>query len=1446
MLRTARRTVRWVIWSLIGAGAMIIGAGWGLLRTSYGRDVVARFVEERVTAALSGSISIGGLSGSFWTGLVMSDVIIRDEDSTEVASVRRVEVRYRPDELWRGGVRVRQLVVRSPHVRIVRDSTGELNVARLFDLGGTAKVDTGPPPLVRLNNVTIHDGSVDLALDADRPREVRNLNLAVRTIRLSSPTEPGIEAEVTHIAGELSDPAIVLHELTGRVYQHGDSLVLDLPELAFGSTRAGGSGVLRWGDGLALDASIDGRRVSFADIAFIDDVLPTRGEARSQVRLRLDPDGAVHVDATDLDYIDGRARMAGALRVDAGGGATRIRELDVDGVDVDLALVRHFVSGFPFEGRVTGQVRLSGPLDSLSSAFDIEFADRLPGNPRSFLTASGLLRTGGEDGVLFDTIDVRSAAVATETIRNFVPGFALAGQIGAIGTLSGPLRDARFDGTLEHRDRDVPVTVVRGPVRLDTRGAEARFEGDVEVSPLALEGIQRGYPSIPVRPISDGRLRFEGTLSRMELDGDLSLGTGRVRGRAVGHLSDSLIGVSDADLTFDRADPAALGIGAPDGAMSMRARGTLLVPSEGMPTGRVRIEGGASVLAAALIDTMVVDAVVIDGNVHFGELHAALPGLSASGRGSIPWRGDERTSLELRMASDTLAPIESLARWLLRPDIPSDEVGPALDGRVDVAVTVDGHRDSVEIGISAVTPELSWLDLFVLDGVLEGRATLASATTLDLSASADSIVLGRWEVHDASLEARGTTDSLHWSARSDIGLGGGVNGGGWLVSADTATVIDVDSLAVLAPVGVWVLDGGARIARTTDAWVIDDVTFLPRVGSGEVSLGGRLAARGRVDWRITARDYPIVNLYDLAQFDTVGVSGVVNVTVQGSGTARAPLMHASLELIDDEEKPFLAPAVDGTFRYQDRALEGRLLLWANVDRTGDRMLDITVRLPIDLAFTEVAQRRLPQPLEIRATADGVNMSDWKRVLDRLVPTIQDVSGQLNADVAITGTWDDPALTGSLEITDGAATYPALNARHRDVQGMLRLHGDTVEVERMTLRSGGGSLSIEGYVQLLELTQPRLNLLLNARRFHTLELRDQVDFTASGEVRITGPFIGATLSGRATIDEGVLYFADLVSKRVINLQDPGIRALFDDEELRDELIQRRIDRPPLASRFLDSLRVDSLDLVMGSDVWLRSNEANIQLSGRLLASKDRAMYLLDGPLDAERGNYRLDLGTGDLPLVSRRFEVTGGTVRFLGTKDFNADLDIEAQHVVRTVSPQETQQDITIIAQIRGTLLVPELTLTTDLEAPLTDREIISYLIFGQPDPVGSGQAGVWVVDQIAASLSGELERFLVSDLRIPVDYIEINWGSYNSPYGIAGGWQLNRKLFLVFGTGFCAPSSRGRQSLATRFTVGAQYRISPDFRTELSVQPVGNCLASSLDRGTLHQLGFDVFFDKSY
>jgi hypothetical protein len=233
MLGKVRRVMRWMVWSLIGAGAMIIGAGWGLLRTSYGRDVVARFVEERVTAALSGSISIGGLSGSFWTGLVMSDVIIRDEDSTEVASVRRVEVRYRPDELWRGGVRVRQLVVRSPHVRIARDSTGELNVARLFDLGGTAKVDTGPPPLVRLNNVTIHDGSADLALDADRPREVRNLNLAVRTIRLSSPTEPGIEAEVTHIAGELSDPAIVLHELTGRVYQHGDSLVLDLPELAF-------------------------------------------------------------------------------------------------------------------------------------------------------------------------------------------------------------------------------------------------------------------------------------------------------------------------------------------------------------------------------------------------------------------------------------------------------------------------------------------------------------------------------------------------------------------------------------------------------------------------------------------------------------------------------------------------------------------------------------------------------------------------------------------------------------------------------------------------------------------------------------------------------------------------------------------------------------------------------------------------------------------------------------------------------------------------------------------------------------------------------------------------------------------------------------------------------------------------------------------------------------
>ena len=94
--------------------------------------------------------------------------------------------------------------------------------------------------------------------------------------------------------------------------------------------------------------------------------------------------------------------------------------------------------------------------------------------------------------------------------------------------------------------------------------------------------------------------------------------------------------------------------------------------------------------------------------------------------------------------------------------------------------------------------------------------------------------------------------------------------------------------------------------------------------------------------------------------------------------------------------------------------------------------------------------------------------------------------------------------------------------------------------------------------------------------------------------------------------------------------------------------------------------------MGSDVWLRSAEANIQLDGARAAEQGRARkYQPIGTLNAPRGTYTLKIGP-----VTRDFTVTRGQVPYIG------DLNAGARHRRRSTWCARVRGDeIPVIANI---------------------------------------------------------------------------------------------------------------------------------------------------------------------
>ena len=230
---------------------------------------------------------------------------------------------------------------------------------------------------------------------------------------------------------------------------------------------------------------------------------------------------------------------------------------------------------------------------------------------------------------------------------------------------------------------------------------------------------------------------------------------------------------------------------------------------------------------------------------------------------------------------------------------------------------------------------------------------------------------------------------------------------------------------------------------------------------------------------------------------------------------------------------------------------------------------------------------------MRAHTDSVSLG----LLEAITPAVTHVGGTLKADVQVEGTWAEPRLAGAVDIRNGSMSLPGLGIRfgsvprRRHARWRLDPLRDVVPHERRREAPGGRVGAAREPVAAG--AGPRLH----ADQFRAIDVRSFLTLVGTGDLQLRGPVFGATLTGDLLANSGVLYFADLVNKRIIDLEDPTIADLVDTTLIRRENLGAKFQ-----NRFLDSLRIDSLRVDMGSDDWLRSAEANIQLEGRVRLSK----------------------------------------------------------------------------------------------------------------------------------------------------------------------------------------------------------------------------------------------------
>ena len=1465
----------------LGLFGTVAGSIAAVFLTPAGRGLAGRTLSEQLDRLVQGDIEVGAVGGPLWGGLEVDRLVIRDTVGDVVLETDRLVAHYDILDLLAGRILLHDVTVTGLRATLEKHRDGHWNFQGVFRRARTDSV-AAPPPLVRVEGLTLRGGELRLLQPWDPPDSMRTATRAARAlaaersrpgrvieagpegyrklttfdhlggrfplVQLVSPARDPVEIRFDSLALQVSDPRVELRDAEGGLRLAHDTLAFTLDSAALPASRFAAEGSVVLGAAPKYDIRARGSAVAFRDLRGLVPGLPDlSGRARATLRTRADGRLATEVDG--LDATGPLGRVAGRLTLITGGG----RELAVERLDLtlgalDLRAVRGWLDTLPLRGTLDGRVQASGALSELTIDADIEYRDaRVAGRPASRLSAAGLLRVGGARGVVFDSLAIRDADLDLATVSVIIPANPLAGRANVTGTLTGPWKAFTWRGTVLHRDGDRPVSGLRGTVHLDTRGAVPAFDVEAGLIPVVFDGLRGTWPGLRARGDLRGSVELHGTAERFTLAADVHGQFGHLAGTGSIYSAAGAIGADSLAFAFDSLDLADLGNPGLPSQLAGTFAGALRRDNTGLLTGRLQLGAGSGWVREVPLDSARVVLAADSTRLRVDTAWIRWPGGRVDAGGALARSAPGGGRLRIALTAADLGVFDSLVAAFASADHDTTGQSRPLGGRADATLTLSGALDSLALEGDAALRDAEWRRFRLPAGRVALRYGGGPAGPVALTVAVDTARWEDWSVAGTTVEAAGRRDSLAWRVAGRLGPTDSVAAGGLWHARGDSLLIAVDSLAAALTAHAWQLAGPSRFERIEGAWSVDSLALLAADGSGELRLRGVLPSDRPGNATLTALGVDLRDLMGIFRTDTVGVLGRLAADLSVRGTARAPEMRGTFSLAEGGYRDFRAPYLQGALRYQDRRLESTVVLW----RTGRPALTIVAdSLPLDLALTGARERKLDGALAVRATADSADLG----LLEAFTKNLRRVRGALTADVTLTGKWDDARLGGAVTVSGAAATLPGLGVRWEGMDARVRLSGDSVVLDTVSVRGGFGTLGARGLVRFERGRSPVLDVNVRTDRFRAMDVRNYLTLVATGRMRISGPLYGATLTGRVSADEGALYFADLVTKQIVDLDDPTTADLIDTALVREARLG-----PSFSNRFVDSLRIDTLRVTVGEDFWLRSTDANIKLSGLATINKRARLYRVDGTLTAERGQYTFKLG------VTKNFDVERGTVRFLGTPDLNAELDLTAHHEVK---PTDGTREFQMQARITGTLLVPKLTLANPENPQMTETDMVSYLMFGRSSAALQGAGTREALGQQVAlssalqsyvlpALSSEIERTLISDLGVPVDYIQIRPGGFgqnaiagptSSLTTVSAGWQLGRRTYVSLNAGVC---NNNATDLSYRnFGASLEQRLHKDWRATLSVEPVFTCStapgSSALATSSLYQLGLDLLWDREY
>ncbi len=1321
--------------AVLGVALFVVTAlGVTLTRTEWGRAQVRNFALQRLNTSIRGEVQIDHvLEGDLLRRVGLVGIRIYEPDGELFAAADTLIVDYRWWDVLFGNVVFPKVTIVGPQVRLSLTSDGRWNAIELFRGAGGARSGIDPdlaePSVggrrIVLRELSIRSGDVTLRMPWDpaagtnggenrwriegsdgsweRVFRIDRLNATLPFARVHAPQGQSRLFQIVQANGRvtvLGDP-VQVEQLRADVEIRGDTVAFDVWEGVLPGSNLFGQGWVALGGDQAYDLELRGNPVSARDFLWLEPRLPA-GTAYLDFRLRSLENG-VAFEAQNARWESADAKLSGrfAMRVMEGTERFQFDSVQIETERLNTTVIRS-LTGWdpPIAGILSGRAYLDGRLSALNVDADLEIEPD-DSEEISRVSVRGIVNLNSESlgaqglELQFDTLQL-------DLVRAFLPDLAVRGRVVGFASADGRLADGMgvyFE--IEQRDRGlIPTRLSGGGSIVSSASDAARLDLAVDADVISLSTLAAYYPVIPFRGNFRGHFRATGPVgdlelnarligasdsitidSRLHLDEDIVRYEGEMRGWRV-QLAPIRPDLPESDLDF-RAEFTGQGLG----VQAMRARG--------------RVEIYSSFVAGVRLDTAFADVRVAEGRFHVDTATVRAEFGQLSGSGVLALLPELIDSLTFEFTADSLA---ALRPWLFPGLEPL--TGPALGASAGDQIGDDAQMPRLGGSLHASGRVVGNVERLALKGGLEARQVTYGAWGADSLRATDvevgdlgespsisgrlrafGVGLGRLRLDELSL--LGAIDDRSATLEFDLSKGRDATASGEMRMAfgQEASNFQLDALALQVGATAWTLTEPAT-ARWAGSGGLELRGLSIMSSAGSIAADASIAEAGPA--RFTAR-VDGLQLADAARLwpDSVQIGGLLQLRADLSGSTHDPNFEGSFAVVDGELVGVAFSKLSGTVGYSAGEASIDLSMWS----LETRLFRLHGSFPVDVALP-VFRLSLPERA-IRLTLEGDSIP--LTLASLFTDQIADPIGYATAEVLVRGSPEDITLVGPLTLIDGGLRVVRTGISYRDLTGRMIFRGDLMELSDVSFADAeGGRGTLSGSINL---SNPRLPVFALQLEAEDLQAYDQVDARAvlSGTARLRGPYDAAVLMGQLSVIEGVMYI-DEFSRRaeIVDLFEEGF-VLIDTLFALEGTLRRRTDNV-----FMENLVIDSLEIEVERDTWLRSDETNVEIAGDLSVRMQAAQNELrvDGTLQAVRGDYRL---------FNKRFEVVEGTIDFVGTPALDPNLHIVSRYTVQT-----RKRPIEIRLIIGGTLEQPTLTLESDAQPPIPESDLLSYLLFGRP------------------------------------------------------------------------------------------------------------------------------------